>query len=615
MGRQRWGPARARWLPTLLSGTLLATGLAAAGGPLGAVRAARLISTPAACPGVSLYPSPGTATASAQAQVSFQGMAAARLRERRISISGSVSGVHQGRLVPDSSAEGASFRPDLPFSPGETVTVRTDFPICDAGGDSATFQVARSPAPLPAPTPVAPAAPPRPPAVQAFVSRPDLKPPRLLVSKAEANSKEGDIFLSPDPVQGQPGQAGPMIVNGEGQLIWFDPMPKGELATDLRTQTYQGRRVLTFFQGKFVDGHGQGEFVIMNDHYQVIRTVVAGEGYSTDLHELVLGPGDTAWLAAYSTVGWNLSSVGGPTDGAVYDCVVQELDLRSGNVLFEWHSLDHVAPASSYIPYNRAQATPWDYFHLNSIDPLPGGRVLLSGRNTDGLYLVDEGSGQVAWTLGGKRSSFAMGPGTEFSLQHDAELHGASTLTLFDDEDDTADGPPARALELRLDPSRRRATLVWARQLPGFLLVLNQGNVQLLPDGGVMVGWGAGTYTTEYDRQGRVVFDAHFPGLTNSYRAYRDPWTGSPTSRPTLAVRAGADGRLTAFASWNGSTAVTGWRVTGGASSAHLAAVGRASRSGFETKIALTGHPALVRLLALGQGGKVIGRSAVISAS
>lgn len=405
-----------------------------------------------------------------------------------------------------------------------------------------------------------------------------------------------------------------MIVNGRGQLVWFDPMPAGELATDLRTQTYDGKRVLTFFEGDLIDGHGAGQFVIMNDRYQVIRTVTAAEGLTTDLHELLLGSGGTAWLAAYQPIGWNLTSVGGPADGAVYDCVVQELDLHTGNVLFEWHSLDHVPVAESYISYSSSLSTPFDYFHVNSIDPQPNRTVLISARDTEGVYLVSDATGRVLWTLGGKSSTFSMGPGAAFALQHDAELHGPSTVTLFDDEDDTADGPPARAIELRLNLSRRTASLVWARQVPGFLLVLNQGNVQLLPDGDVMVGWGAGSYTTEYSKTGKLLFDARFPGLTSSYRAYREPWSAQPASPPDLAV-VNSPGGLDVYASWNGSTDVASWRVVGGDSRTHLKTLGTAPTQGFQTRISIPGRPALVRVEALGARGKLLASSKVVVGS
>ncbi|MGH7691832.1 MAG: arylsulfotransferase family protein [Candidatus Dormibacteria bacterium] len=572
----------------------------------GAVPAVTAASRPQ-CPGAVLYPSPGSQTAAAGSQISLQHVSPGTLSAAAISVRGSASGSHPGRLVDDSDGDGASFYPDQPFAPGEQVTVTAPVPICGGQGDSATFGVALAAPSLSGPTPkTTPGAPSR---TQRFASAPRLRPPALAVSKASPTTAQGDIFLTPVPSSGQ---AGPMIVNGKGELVWFDPLPQGEMAADLRVQSYRGQPVLTWFQGDLVDGHGVGEFKIMNDRYQTLRTVSAVEGYSADLHEFLLGPDQTAWLAAYSTVGWNLAPEGGPSLGAVYDCVVQELDLRTGNVLFEWHSLDHVSPSASYFHYVAAQSTPLDYFHLNSIDPLKNGTVLISARNTEAAYLVSEASGRTLWTLGGRQSTFSRGHGAAFALQHDVELQGRNTVTVFDDEDTTINGPPARAIELRLDFSTHRARLVWGRKLPGYLLVANQGNVQLLPGGDAVVGWGAGTYTTEYGSHGKLLFEAHFSGSASSYRAYRNPWSGRPRTAPRIATRPAGTGRISVLASWNGSTMVTRWRVLGGASPTHLAALDSASKRGFQTVIPLSGRPAYLGVEALGAGGRVLARSAIL---
>ncbi|MGH7759410.1 MAG: arylsulfotransferase family protein, partial [Candidatus Dormibacteria bacterium] len=136
-----------------------------------------------------------------------------------------------------------------------------------------------------------------------------------------------------------------------------------------------------------------------------------------------------------------------------------------------------------------------------------------------------------------------------------------------------------------------------------------QGNVQLLPGGDVVVGWGAGTYTSEFSRNGRIIFSAHFSGSASSYRAYRSPWLGQPPGRPAVAVRAQSGGRATVYVSWNGATQVAAWRVVGiGAAGSHsVLTTGR--WDGFETAIALERPVARLMVQALGAGGQVLGES------
>ena len=569
-------------------------------------------SAPVACSGVSIYPSPGDRTATPSSQVSLQDLAAGLAQPATVTVVGSESGTHQGRWVADSSGHGASFYPSRPFTAGEKVTVKTDFSICGAKGDTAHFWVAE-PAPTAsgeassAPTPPTPAR-----DVQHFRSAPSLQPPVLEVTKAD-KSAEGDFLLAP---KGGSRAGGPMIVNGSGQLVWFDPLPLGVNSSDLRVQQFEGQNVLTWWQGKIINGTGYGEDVIMNSRYQVLAVVHAANGLSADLHEFLLGPGGTAWITSYQSVGWDLRSVGGPKDAAVYDSVVQELDIATGNVLFRWSSLTHVSPKLSVISYDPSSTAPYDPFHVNSISPSGHGTVLISSRNTDAVYLVDEATGQTLWRLGGKESDFAMGPGTAFALQHDAELRGTSYLTVFDDEDRTGSGPPARALALRLNFRTGAASLVWARMAPGHPLVPYQGNVQLLGDGDVVTGWGSapGSPTTEFDASGGVVFEAHFvPAAVNSYRAYRSPWAGAPLTPPALTVRASGEG-ISVYVSWNGATSVSRWRLLGGSSSDSLRPLTTVKMTGFETRLSYGHGVKVVAVQALGRSGQVLGQSAVVPA-
>ena len=94
--------------------------------------------------------------------------------------------------------------------------------------------------------------------------------------------------------------------------------------------------------------------------------------------------------------------------------------MKTGLVRWEWHSLDHVGVSESET--ETLERRPWDWFHLNSIDPEPGGDIFISARSTWAGYQLEGGTGRVLWRLGGLTSSFKMGPGTETAWQHDGRL-------------------------------------------------------------------------------------------------------------------------------------------------------------------------------------------------
>gem|GEM_PF-115863 len=550
-------------------------------------------------PLVSVYPSPGTRYNLPGTQITFRGVAPGQIGP--VQVSGSSTGTHTGKLEADSDHNGASFIPDRPFSRGETVTVTTSLNIAGAKNGTFTFAIARTAGAInPARLPLAQAGSN---GLQHFHSRPDLLPPSVVVSTDAAPASQGDIFVAP---QFGPAQNGPMILDPRGRLIWFDPFPvsKNMLVTDFREQTYQGQPVLTWWQGYTNHGSGRGEGVIFNQSYQQIATVQAGNGLSMDLHEFLVTPQGQAWVIAVSPV--YLKGTGKP----VMDDVVQEIDIPTGLVLFEWHALDHVPLGDSSFT-SKSPGWVFDPYHVNSVWPT-GSSVLISMRNTSAVYDVDRSSGRILWTLGGRHPSFRLGRGTSTAFQHDAIVQPDGSVTIFDD----GAGPPtvhpyARGIQVRVDTRHGTATLVREYDHSPEISTNFEGNVQELSGGDVFLGWGQQPYFSEDDGSGHQILDAHFTVPTSSYRAYRFPWNGQPPGSPALAVAAGPDGTTDAYASWNGATSVASWRVLAGTSPGSLSQAGTVADNGFETTIPV--HTALpfFQVQALNAAGQTLGTSSV----
>jgi hypothetical protein len=294
------------------------------------------------------------------------------------------------------------------------------------------------------------------------------------------------------------------------------------------------------------------------------------------------------------------------------DSIIQELDIATGQVLWEWHAYGHVPVSASSA--GKPGRAPYDFFHLNSVQPLPGGKLLISARHTWSVYELDMASGRVLFTLGGKRSDFKLPAGAQFEWQHNATWQPDGTITLLDN----ADGPTgsgtereSRALRLRLDLAARRATLVQSLADRPSLLASSQGNVQVLPDGNTFVGWGAQPYFTEFGRRGRQLFSLHFASQLQSYRGYRFPWWGQPTTPPAISVSATRRG-ATVYASWNGATTVAAWRVLAGSSPAQLFYAGQAPNTFFESTIQTFSARTYFEVQALDADGRVLGTSAVV---
>jgi Arylsulfotransferase (ASST) len=464
--------------------------------------------------------------------------------------------------------------------------------------------------------------------VAAFHSRPDLRPPTVTATPRTeagglapetgagglARTDPGLLFLGPGPVSLSGSQQyGPLIVNRAGAPVWFRPLSSGLQATNFASARYRGKPVLLWWEGKIEQsGYGQGEAVVLDDDYREIARVRAAAGRSMDLHALTLTAQGTALFTCYpQTVPMDLSSDDMPRNSQVLESIIQEVDIATGRLLFEWRSLQHIPVSASQEPHGE----PYDYLHINSIEELPDANLLVSGRHTWALYKLDRRTGNVIWTLGGKQSQFRMGPGAQFAWQHDARQPSEQVLTVFDNG---SDGPltterESRGLVLEVDETRRRVTLRKAYTSPDRLLAGAMGSVQIGSQERVLVGFGVASHVTEFGSDGTPLLDVALPPGMYTYRGLRLPWSGNPHHRP--AVAAGRDRRSGAsivYASWNGATKVTGWKVAAGSRHDQLRPLGIARHHGFETVIPLPADHRYASVTALDRAGRELRRSPTI---
>ena len=308
-------------------------------------------------------------------------------------------------------------------------------------------------------------------------------------------------------------------------------------------------------------------------------------GLQADLHEFQLTPQGTALITAYDPIYCNLSKVGGSADGAVTDGTFQEIDVRTGLVMYQWTSLDHVALAESYAPANTSStAFPFDFFHINSINLDQDGSLLdLRAEHVDRLrpQRSNRTDQLAAWGVGTRALRWEREPPPPGSTTRASSPNGA--FSIFDNGASPTVHSQSRGIVVSLEPQDKTATLVSQFTHPPPILTQSQGDIQAQVNGDWFVGWGEVPDFSEFSPTGQLLFDAHFPAGDQSYRDLRFTWTGTPFTRPALAVVvAGGAARArsagTVYASWNGATLVASWRVFVGATSRSSEA-GRAGRA------------------------------------
>lgn len=563
---------------------------------------------------VTAFPSPGTPAASDGTTFSFRGVKPRLMGP--ITVIGSRSGRHTGRRVAHSDGRGVSFVPRRKFVRGELVRVFTRKKIWKARNGDFQVRIGRFYGnDDKMGKPGAPNEFPR------LMSRPDLRPPKIKVISRTGQAAPGRMFIDPK-------QTGLTILDRYGRINWFQMTGyggNGEQVQDFKPQRYEGRQVLTYWKGASTSrGFSQiGYYTILNRRYNVIEQFRMANGYKPDAHDMILTPRGTALMLAYRGVLWDASRFGGSKNEKVMDNIVQEVDIKTGAVVFEWHSLGNVNLEAT-ISKPNADGAPWDYFHVNSVED-DGDSLLVSARKTSSIYRIDRRTGWVRWRLRGdglkpKTNDFVMGEGTHFGYQHDARRLPNGDISLFDNG--SAAGlstvrrqSSALILRLRIVDGKRRAGFVRRYDhTTNPIASASQGSAEIMPNGNAFIGWGSTARMTEMTPGGEVAFDASFhTAPSNSYRARKALWMGIPKFRPAIASRASESG-ATVWASWNGATRIARWRVLTGPSAKQMKAVVTRPWGNLETAIPVPYLGRFVQVEAVDYDDKVIGRSKVTPA-
>jgi hypothetical protein len=452
-------------------------------------------------------------------------------------VDGERSGFHSGRTLLSDDYQTVQFIPDVPFAPGEEVSVVLNPGLTTAAGDlvasrSFTFTTDRT-----ADSVIATARIPLgwDPAngsnwndtggstreIPPFGSAPgDL--PKMTVTALD-NPAPGRIYLS-NLAFSATVETSPHLMIVDNAALPVFRFPLTHRAFDFKRQP---NGTLTYFDD------GLGYFIILDSNYKSIGTIGAGHGHTTDPHDLLLLPNGHAVLLALEPHTVDMSTI--VPDGGistVLDVVIQELDA-SQNVVFEWRSIDHFEITDA--THEDLTSDAIDYVHPNSLEIDIDGNILMSSRHMDEVTKIDRQTGDIIWRMGGKHNEFTfINDPIGFSHQHDARRISNGNLMLFDNGNFHAT-PRSRVVEYRLDEPARTATLVWSYSHTPAVYSFAMGNAQRLPNGNTMIGWGAYPLVTEVHADGSTAFEMKLPAGVFSYRSFRLPPATSHVTVPLVS--------------------------------------------------------------------------------
>lgn len=508
---------------------------------------------------------------------------------------GSASGAHRGRITIAADQRTIIFAPTTPFTYTEWVQATTQPGYrTQRGASIATssyrFQIAPlPPAVVSAALSAVDSAPSLGVVQQRAIAQQNFQPqmqrfrtlpadfPLITATVTTTDTQSGYFFLGTFG-WGMPQQPYLLILDGTGQPVFYRRMSPGVAALDFKRQP---NGLLTYYD------QADGYYSVLDSAYTRVDTYRAGNGYSTDQHELQLLPDGHALLMIYDpqTVDMSRIAPGGNPAATVVGLVIQELDAQK-QVVFEWRSWDHFQITDATAEDLTAAFI--DYVHGNALERDADGNILLSSRHMDEITKIDRQTGDIIWRLGGKHNQFAfVNDPQPFVHQHDIRRLPNGNITLFDNQ--TGQTPAAsRAVEYRLDETNKTATRVWQYRPEPATYSVAMGSTQRLPNGNTVIGWGAASapLVTEVTPDGNKVVELETTASLVSYRALRFPWRGTPATTPTLVLE--TEGLTTTLAmSWNGATNIAAYQVYGRNATAARALVAAVPKTGFETALSL----------------------------
>ncbi len=451
-----------------------------------------------------------------------------QIRNNFISVTGSNSGNHEGKLILSDDNKTLIFKPYNPYMLGETVYVKTNNGSVSTNGSNLNefrFQFKVSDNQITKKSYV----------IEEMLRNLNIEKTKNNLDKirskstdslpdgfpglnitTQVDSDEEYFFLSPFNYPSDFNNY-LMITSNSGIPIFYRKM--APRCYDFKLQS---SGVLTYYD------ENVHKYYAMNRSYSIIDSFACGNGYLTDVHELNILPNGHALIMSYDSQIIRMDTIvaGGDSNATVLGLIVQELD-NDKNVVFQWRSWDHYKITDA-MPDIKLTANRIDYVHGNAVEQDYDDNILISARHMDEITKIDRTTGDIIWRLGGKNNEFNfVNDEYKFSHQHDVRRLPNGDISVFDNGN--LHSPPfSRAVEYHIDDTSKTATLMWEHRSDPDYFSAAMGSNRLLPNGNRVIGWGFkgknSADVSEVDPDDNIVFEASLPDTMYSYRAFKFPW-------------------------------------------------------------------------------------------
>jgi len=338
-----------------------------------------------------------------------------------------------------------------------------------------------------------------------------------------------------------------MILDNDGTVYWYKELPD-DYSYDFRVLPNGYLHYAQLFHHHTYAGGGDVVHVILDENFNEVEMIQAGNGYVAEAHDFQLLPNGNVLLFGYYMSEVDMSKIveGGHPGALVSGSIVQELDSQR-NVIFQWRTWDSYTFEDFFSTLTddpRARNAVINTFHLNTLNqdhdghifvmtPQPATKLPRSGW----VKKLNLQTGEIMWTLGGDYNEFTfVGVDPNEAPAHFTghAFHRIPNGNVLDYDNGSRDFTvSSRVHEYKLDEENKIAEHVWTYVPDEIISGLGRGNAQRLPNGNTMIGWGTvkGTLrpvATEVRPDGEKVWELFFDNpAVGSYRAFRFPYPPS----------------------------------------------------------------------------------------
>lgn len=337
---------------------------------------------------------------------------------------------------------------------------------------------------------------------------------------------DGNIFLTDSYKAPNYGYYVMMLTN-DGTTVWYKQLTNAAFDFKQLPNGYlhyaQQYHALTWGGGGYVTHE------ILDENFNDIESIHAGNGYNAECHDFKMLPNGHALVTSFYMTQVDMSKVvtNGNPAALVSGAIIQELDAQR-NVVFQWRSWDHYPFTSEWV---NSTAAVISEFHVNCVFEDTDGNLIISTPNW--VKKISRQTGQIMWHLGGSENQFTFVGVSPQEGTNAFAGHGINRLpnghVLIYNNGGSAPGTTSTVHEYVLDETNLVATYIWSYTPNPAVAGPSQGDAQRLANGNTFIGWGgtsgsAAPACTEVSGT-NVVFQLRFTNsATTSYRAFRFPF-------------------------------------------------------------------------------------------